>query len=287
MDESRKEVLLAVLALISFAAKLSANIAFLGDVYNTFATYVTDLTPGGSPLLLVRILFVLPYSLVLVLFCMATTFRGKHGSRIIGSKFFISLSVSCVLETVHMWVWAYSWTLVGFILICATVFCQCATLYETFTGLHIAKLKADGLGASRIWCHRIFVQSSLVFDCTWNSILMILDLTVVLCYDVGLSSFEASVIGLVIFTVGLLIWFLIENLVVEKYVRFAGVEYVAVSIALTSLLTSDRLNGSALPVALLSLMAVVLILLFLRMFVIICLESRRKSRNQLYTMVQI
>ena len=287
MEKGKREKLLAIVALISFAIKLSANITFFSDSSKTFAAYDTELTPVGSPLLLCRVCFALPYSLVLVLYCVASTFRKTSGCTIIESRFYLSFSVSCIFEAIHIGLWAYSWIVSAFIFICAASFCQYVALYQAFTGLYAAKLNTDDLGGSKLWSQRIFVQSSLIFDCSWNSVLTILVLVVVLCYGIGLSSFQASVIGLIIFSIGLLIWFLIENLVVEKYVRYAGVEYVAISIAMTSLLTSDRTNTSILPIALLSLMSMVLILLFLRVFAIICLESRRTSRSQLYTMVQI
>ena len=286
MSKSKREKLLAILSLIAFALKSFCNIVFIRELVQTFTTYDIDLAPAGSPLLLCRISFVLPYSLVTALYCVASTFFSKSGNKIIETKFYISFTCSCIFEAACASMLAYSFMVPAFVFLCATSLFQCAALHQAFIGLYNAKRSTE-LRARTIWCHRILVQSSLVFDCAWNFLLTILILAILLCYTIGLSSFQASVIGLAIFAVGLLTWFLIENLVIEKYVRFTGVEYIAFSIALTCLLTSNHISGTIIPIAILSLMSTVLILLFLRMFAIICLESRRKARDELYTVVQV
>lgn len=280
-------MLLLAVALLSFAAKLSSNVLLLHDSNSAFATYITDVTPVGSPLLLCRALFILPFTFTTVVYFVTSTLRNKPGSEVLGAKFCIPFSVSCIFEAIHNILWTRSWMVSAFILICAASFCQYATLYEAYVGLYNLKGNTDGLEGSTIWCHRIFVQSSLIFDSAWNAVITILILVVVLCYGIGITSVQASIIGLMIFAIGLMIWFLIENLVIEKYVRFAGMEYIAISIALTSLLTSNRTGSSICHIALLSMMSLVLILLFLRMIAIICFESRRKSRNQLYRIVHL
>ena len=286
MAKNKREKLLAILALVIFTLKVVCNVVFYRNSVRAFATYLVDLSPTGSPLLLCRVSFVMPYSLISVLYCVASTFLSKSDNSIIESKFFIAFSCSCMFEVAFVCIWSYSLMVPAFIFICATCFCQYATLYEAFTGLFNA-MKREEIRVYTIWYHRMIVQSALIFDCAWNCVLTILILVVVLCYGIGLSSFHASAVGVAIYTVGLLIWFLLQNIIIEKYVRFIGTEYVAFSIALTCLLTSSQISGRLLPIALLSVMSLVLILLFMRMFVIICLETRRNIREQLYTVVEI
>ena len=281
------EKVLAIVALLSFAAKFSTNVIFLEEAESTFATYDTDLTPVNSPLLLCRAFFSLTYSLIMVLYSIATIFRKRSAPNITSSGFFAAFTWSCILEAIYAVLWAYGKTVFAFAFLSMASLCQYIALYYAYTGLYHAKANDNELEASTIWCNRVLVQSALIFDCAWNTVLVILTFAVVLCYSLGVASFQASLIGLVVFGIGLIIWFVVENLVIEKYVRFTIAEYIAISVALTSLLSRDRVSVSFFPILLLSLMAVVLILLFLRVFLIICMENRRKNQDRSYTMVSL
>ena len=283
--EKMKKILITV-ALVCFVAKLATNIKFLDDLNETFAAYDTELTPAGSPLLMSRAFFALTYSFAMMLYCICGTLH-INGSSIIDSSFYGAFSSSCVMESLGIVLWAFEKTISSFILMCTSTLLQYPAMYQAYTSLYYAKANESELEASAIWCNRIFIQSALIFDCAWNTVFVILSLAVVLCYDIGLTSFQASVVSLLIFAVILIAWFLIENFAVEKYVRFAVVEYIAISVGLTSLFSRERASESYFSSLLLSMMAIVLILLFLRVILIVCFENKRKSQDRMYTMVSL
>ena len=280
-----KEKLLSVISLTAFLIKMVSSTLLFHKSMQTFATFDTDLTPIGSPFLLCKMSMVLPYTLICAIYCVLSTFQNKPGGMTLETNFYICFSFSCIFEAACAIVWAHSWIVPAFILNCSSLLCQAAALYQAFTRMYYAKNTVD-LRTSTLWFNRIFIQSSLIFDFAWNSVLAILVLAVVLFKNIGISPFQASAVALAIFAIGLLTWFLIQNFVIEKFVRFTGAEYIAISIAITSLLPSDKISASIFQ-SLLFLLTMVVMLLFLRLFSIMYLERRRKVRSEVYFLAQI
>ncbi len=284
------EKILSAVAFLSFTLKAIINVLYFDDTRKQFIVYDTELSPAESPLLLCRSFFSLLYTFIFISYCIVKSLRkGEHseGPNIVSSKFYAAFSASCALEAVYIGVWSRGFCVVAFIAICGACLMQYVAMYLAFTGLYDTMHRNSELSTSTIWYNRILVQSGLIFDCAWNSVLAAINLSVILRYYMGLTCFQASVIGLLVLSIGLFIWFLIENLTVERYVRFTLSEYIAMSIALTSLLSRDRKSESYFPFLLLSVMSAVVILLFLRVFIIICMENRRKNQEQLYTIVTV
>lgn len=277
----------ATFACVAFIAKVIVNIIYLDDASKSFMYYDTELSPADSPLLICRASLSYCYTSVFIFYCTVKTLQKHTVPNIITSRFYAAFSVSCIFEALYIAMWAQGFAVVGFLLICAASIVQYLALYCAFTALYNATNRDSEVQTSTIWCNRVLVQSGLIFDCAWNSVLVIINLAVVLCYRIGLTSLQSSVIGLLVFAIGLLLWFGIENLIFEKYVRFTVAEYIAISIAMTSLLSRSRTGESYFPIMLLSCMTLVLVLLFSRVTIIMCMESRRKNQEQLYTIVTI
>eukprot|EP00794_Sanderia_malayensis_P003389 gene3389-3879_t len=287
------EKFFAIAAFLSFITKLVINLIFLDDVKRRFAEFDTELTPAESPLLVCRAFFSFIYTLVFILYCISKTFHRNQEAnkddypRIISSKFYATFALSCILEAIYIGIWSRGFTFIAFLFICAACFAQYLALHASFTALYDAITRDIEFSKRTIWCNRFLVQSGLMFDCGWNTILCSINLSIVLCHNIGLSSFQSSVIGLIALSAGLIIWFLVQNVSVEKYVRFIVSEYIAILMALASLLSRDRQSDMYFPYLLFSLMSVALILLFLRIFVIMCMENKRKNQEQLYTVVSV
>ena len=280
-----KEKLLAVISLTAFLMKMVSSTLLFQKSMQAFATFDTDLTPVGSPFLQCKISLVLPYTFVCVVYCILSTFQKKPGGMILKSTFYICFSISCICEVACVSTLAHSWIVPAFLLIWITLLCQFAALYQAFIRMYYARSTGD-LRASTLWFNRIFVQSPLMFHFAWNSVLAILVLVVVLCNNIGISSFQASAVGLATLAIGLLTWFLLQNFVIEKFVRFTGAEYIAVLIAITSLLPSDKISASIFQ-ALLFLLTLAMVLLFLRIISILYFEHRRRVRSEMYFLTQI
>ncbi len=190
--------LFAVFAFISFIAKLIINIIYFDDVRARFVEYDTELSPVGSPLLICRGFFSFSYTFIFIFYCIVKTFGRSDGPSIVSTKFYASFTVSCIFEAIYIGIWSEGYSIAAFVVICAACLSQYMALHALFTALHDAVARNTELPKSVIWSNRILVQSGLMFDCAWNSILAIINFSVVLCHDIGLSSFQASVIGLLV-----------------------------------------------------------------------------------------
>ncbi|XP_004081121.1 uncharacterized protein LOC101165601 [Oryzias latipes] len=88
-----------------------------------------------------------------------------------------------------------------------------------------------------LWLHRLLIQNGVAIYATWTTIASLINLNIVLAYDSGVSSSDASTTSLSILTVVLVVWFILENSVLDKHVRFILSIYPVVIWALTGVYT--------------------------------------------------
>ncbi|MEQ2168787.1 hypothetical protein GOODEAATRI_018357 [Goodea atripinnis] len=68
---------------------------------------------------------------------------------------------------------------------------------------------------------------------TWTTIATFLNLTIVLKYEANMSSADSATLSYALLIVVLLAWFIVENFVLDKYLRYVFIPYVVVIWALT------------------------------------------------------
>ncbi|XP_034998815.2 uncharacterized protein LOC118098783, partial [Hippoglossus stenolepis] len=84
-----------------------------------------------------------------------------------------------------------------------------------------------------LWLHRVLIQNGVAIYATWTTIASMINLAVVLNYNANMSQTDASTVSLSVLTVGLFVWFILENSVLDKHVRFILTIYPVVIWALT------------------------------------------------------
>jgi hypothetical protein len=96
-----------------------------------------------------------------------------------------------------------------------------------------AKLQRD------IWLVRIMVQNGLGIFASWGTVASVFNFAIVLTYRTGLSGERqevGSTVSLIIFTLEVISWFILDNFVLEKSVRYLFTPYATVLISLIGIL---------------------------------------------------
>ncbi|XP_014424512.2 uncharacterized protein LOC102443710 isoform X3 [Pelodiscus sinensis] len=86
---------------------------------------------------------------------------------------------------------------------------------------------------AELWLIRILVQNGIALYATWTTIATLLNFAVVLIFSGNISNKIATTTSLAILTFELVIWFSLENFVLDKYVRYNLTVYPVVIVALT------------------------------------------------------
>ncbi len=93
-----------------------------------------------------------------------------------------------------------------------------------------------------IWYVRIFVHNGLALFATWGTVASVFNFAIVLTYRTGLSGSRqevGSTVSLIIFTLEIFSWFILDNFVAEKSVRYLYSPYLTVLFSLTGILNKN------------------------------------------------
>ncbi|KAI6652743.1 hypothetical protein LOD99_4129 [Oopsacas minuta] len=140
-----------------------------------------------------------------------------------------------------------------------------------------------------LWTTRIFVHNIIAIYATWLSIIWPLNLSLSLSYynsfgsstallSGGLTISESSTLGLAIILMELLIWFTIENFLIEPYCRYTLTVYPVVIFAMSAII-ANVINTGGINLVLASLLLAVSVILFGIRILLVILNSWKSYRH--------
>ncbi|XP_060950211.1 uncharacterized protein LOC133027194 [Limanda limanda] len=233
-----------VLSLIVFIVTLVFNALagpglypFLRSTGNISDEFVTQITPSGWTFAIWSIIYIF-LALVVVYILSGICRKNAYGyvycsPAILPHGFFVVWCLNMGLNTGWLFLWDRSLmapALVVLILIAVTnylvIFISCYGLNNY--GAWLSKYHNVDL-----WLHRVLIQNGVAIYATWTTIASMINLAVVLNYNANMSQTDASTVSLSVLTVVLFVWFILENSVLDKHVRFILTIYPVVIWALT------------------------------------------------------
>lgn len=98
-----------------------------------------------------------------------------------------------------------------------------------------------------IWMVRLVVQNGLAMFAMWGTVASMFNFAVVLTYRTGARQSVSSSVALSIFTLEIIIWWIFDNFVFEKYFRFLLTPYVVLILSIAGITSKnwDPANGNA------------------------------------------
>ncbi|KAE8279857.1 hypothetical protein D5F01_LYC21988 [Larimichthys crocea] len=226
-------MLLALLVFIItmvFSALAAPGIyPFLASTGNTSEEFVTQITPSGWTFSIWTIIYIF-LALVLAFVLSGTCRKNAYGyvycsPAILPHGFFVTWCLNLGLNTGWLFLWDRRFmpaALAFLILIALTNYIM--IFFSCYVDL---------------WLHRVLVQNGIAIYATWTTIASLVNLTIVLTNDGNMSQTDAGTLALSVLTVVLFVWFILENSVLDKHVRYILTIYPAVIWALTGVFTKN------------------------------------------------
>ena len=93
-----------------------------------------------------------------------------------------------------------------------------------------------------VWLVRILVQNGLGFYATWGGVASIFNFAIVLTYRTGLTPKRqevGSTVSLIIFTLEIFSWFILDNFVFEQTLRYLYTPYIAILVSLIGIISNN------------------------------------------------
>ena len=137
-------------------------------------------------------------------------------------------------------IWDREYMIAALIVIVITPFTLYCCLFISFRRLYksLAYLTKNS-AVKEIWFIRLLIQNGMAFYAAWVTVASLINLIVVLVYEAKVDQELASTIALGVLAFELVLWFILDNYVLDKYVRYTLSPYITIVIALSGCLTKN------------------------------------------------
>lgn len=241
--------LLVILCLVVYIGTLvinalagSGNGPFIHSTGNVSALYKTEITPAGWTFSIWGIIYT--WLLLISFYFLSLLYRGMYCSpAVLPCGFFLFWVLNMVLNSTWLFLWDRELMIPA--LICLSLIAVTNYLMILFSCLglrdHGAWLRHNHpIDLSII---QILVQNGIATYATWTTIATLLNLTVVMTIS-SVSQTNSATVSLCLLLVEVLVWFTVENFVIEKHVRYIHTVYPVIIYALSGSV-SEHYNAEA------------------------------------------
>ncbi|XP_008295694.1 uncharacterized protein LOC103368925 [Stegastes partitus] len=232
-----------IITMVFSALAAAGKQPFLRSTGNVSDEFLTEITPSGWTFIIWSIIYT--FLALLLVYILSGLFRkNMYGyvycsPAVLPHGFFVLWCLNLILNIGWLFLWDrkfVSASLIFLILVALTnygvIFFSCYGLYNYGAWLNKYH-KVD------LWLHRVLIQNGVAIYATWTTIATLINLAVTVSYDGNMSPPDAATLSLSVLTVLLIVWFVVENFLIDKYVRFILSIYPVVIWALTGVYTKN------------------------------------------------
>ncbi|XP_046879835.1 uncharacterized protein si:ch211-161h7.5 [Hypomesus transpacificus] len=241
---------LIVASLVSYIIIIVFNILagpgldpFKSSTANVSAEFDTQITPSGGTFSIWGVIYAwltLMLGYILSGLCRKNAYGWVYCSPpVLPYGFFVSWILNMGLNIGWLLLWDRTYMIPALVFLFLVACTNYVAIFFTCHGLHIYGAWLNKYHKVDLWLIRALVQNALSTYTTWTSIATLINLTIVMNYDGSLSATDAATVSLSILTVVLVVWFVLENFVLDKHMRYILTIYPVVIVALAGNLTKN------------------------------------------------
>lgn len=217
-------LMLFIVTMVFSALAAPGIYPFLLSTGNVSDEFNTEITPAGWTFAIWTVIYIfLALTLVFALsgFCRKNAYGFVYCSpAVLPRSFFLVWCFNMAFNTGWLFLWdrrLFTAALVFLVLIAVSNYMM---IFFSCWGLHTYGPWLNKYHKVDLWLHRVLVQNGVAIYATWTTVASMVNLDIVLIYDTDMSQAEGSTISLSILTGVLIVWFILENTLLDKYVRF-------------------------------------------------------------------
>ncbi|XP_072307460.1 uncharacterized protein [Eucyclogobius newberryi] len=227
-----------------FTALASTGLSpFLQTTANISSVYTTEITPSGWTFSIWGIIYAfVAAALVYILsgLCRKNAYGYVYCSPpVLPRGFFVMLCLNLSLNLGWLLLWDRRLMIPALIFLIFIALTNYAVIAFSCLGLHTYGAWLNKNHKVDLYLIRVLVQNGIAIYATWTTVASLVNLNVVLTTEAKMSQSDASTTTLAILTVIIVTWFVLENWLLEKHVRYIVSIYPAVIWALTGVFTNN------------------------------------------------
>ncbi|XP_026794068.3 uncharacterized protein si:ch211-161h7.5 [Pangasianodon hypophthalmus] len=239
-----------VVSVVVYIAGITLNILsargtgpFLMTTGNISDTYNTQITPSGWTFSIWGVIYF--WLTAMLIYIVSTIFRRNAfgpmycNHSVLPYGFFISWILNILFNISWLLLWDREVMIAALIMLALVAFTNYTMIFFSCRGLKEYGAWLNKYHNKDLWCIRILVQNGLAVYTTWTSIATLINLTIVVSYDAGMSKSGAATLSLSLLLVEVIVWFVLENSFLDKHVRYILTVYPVIIVALSGNMTKN------------------------------------------------
>ncbi|XP_061569609.1 uncharacterized protein LOC133423450 [Cololabis saira] len=242
---------------------------------NVSAVFDTQLTPSGWTFNIWSVIYTW---LIAMIIYIVTGLCRKNGHgyvycspAVLPYGFFVSWCINLCFNIGWLLAWDRGMMIAALVLLILVIGTNYSMTFFICHGLHIYGAWLKKYHRVELWLLRVLVQNGVMIYATWTTIATLINLTIVLTYDAKMSPTDAATLSYSLLTVVLLVWFVLENSILDKHVRYICINYPVVLWALTGNLDKnyDSNSPSRNGIFIVALLALTSVLFVMRIILVV------------------
>ncbi|XP_061523047.1 uncharacterized protein si:ch211-161h7.5 [Phycodurus eques] len=203
---------------------------------NVSNIFVTEITPSGWTFSIWSVIYV--WLTLMMIYILANLCRSNSYGYVYCSPpvlpygFFICWCLNLCFNIAWLLVWDRMWMIAALVFLILVAGTNYGTLSFACHGLHVYGAWLKKYHNVDLWLIRILVQNGVMIYTTWTTIATLINLAIVLTYEANVSPTNAASVSYCVLTVVLLVWFFLQNVVLDEHMRYVLVDYPVVIWAL-------------------------------------------------------
>lgn len=233
-------VLSIIVATLAGNPKIHSGL-FNQTIADVSRKYSSSITPASQTFFIWSIIYL--WQVVWLLYGMSLICRSRMNNYlyvfppILSTTFYFAFGVSNLFTIAWTFVWIREMLQVALAMLAVSVLSLYLCLYCSFKNLYkfLNLLYKEDLGTD-VWLMRILVHNGLAFYATWCTFATLLNFAIVLFESCGINKNMAGTITLGIAALFMLLWFMLDCIILDKYVRYTFTPYVVLIVAFTGIM---------------------------------------------------
>ncbi|XP_072426744.1 uncharacterized protein [Chiloscyllium punctatum] len=233
-------VYIITLVMNALAGRGSQSGPFYQSVGNISKKYDTELTPAGWTFSIWGVIYT--WQAVWLLYaCIGLCRRSALTwmPSILSCPFYIIWITNNLLNIGWLFLWDREYIIPALAFLALIAFTNYVALFFTYRALHTQLPWMQKYRKIDMWLVRILIQNGLAVYATWTTIATLINFAVVLTYSGCISNVTSGTVSLSILAFEVILWFYLENVVFDQYVRYTLTVYPVVIVALSGSLDKN------------------------------------------------
>ncbi|KAK5859416.1 hypothetical protein PBY51_020971 [Eleginops maclovinus] len=202
---------------------------FHSSTGNVSALYETEITPAGWTFSIWGVIYT--WLALLVIYTTSYVFRGSWAQSLLPYTFYFCWMANLMLNMIWLLLWDRELMLVALVVLILMVITSYTALFCCCFATDYYGLWLQTYHRKDLFCLRALVQNGLALYTTWTSIASLINFSLVL-HLWGVAKSTAATASLCILFAEVVAWFLMENWLLDRWVRNILTVYPVVIVAL-------------------------------------------------------